>query len=91
MRLDKWLKNTRLLKRRTAAKREADEGHVLLNGRPVKPGREVHAGDRLVLVEEDLYGNRSEVAVEVLADAPGSVRRGDEGRYYRLIPPQAAE
>jgi len=85
MRLDRWLKNTRLSKRRTSAKREADAGHVLVNGRPAKPGREVHPGDILTLVAEDALGASHASAVEILADAPRPVPRGEEGRYYRPV------
>jgi len=86
MRLDKWLKNTRLSKRRSSAKREADEGHILLNGRPAKPGRDASPGDRIVLMEEDALGRSRAVTLEILADAPRPVPKGEEGRYYRLLP-----
>lgn len=86
MRLDKWLKNTRLSKRRTTAKREACEGHILLNGRPAKPGREVRPGDRLLWAEEDALGQRRPFVLEILADAPKPVPRGEEGNFYRVLP-----
>lgn len=47
MRLDKYLKTARILKRREAAKELALQGRVLLNGRPAKPSAEVEISDEL--------------------------------------------
>ena len=41
MRLDKYLKVSRLIKRRTVANEVADAGRILINGRPVRPSRRV--------------------------------------------------
>jgi len=49
MRLDKWLKNSRLIKRRTVANEACDAGKVTANGRAVKASYEVKAGDVLEL------------------------------------------
>lgn len=86
MRLDKLLKNARLLKRRTAAKREADGGHVLVNGRPAKPGRDVGPGDVLTLREEDPMGRLTESDYEVLLEPLRPVPKGEEARYLRPLP-----
>ena len=45
MRLDKFLKVSRIIKRRTVAKEEADGGRISVNGRVVKPSYEVKVGD----------------------------------------------
>ena len=45
MRLDKYLKVTRLIKRRTIANEAADGGRVIVNGKIVKPSYEVKVGD----------------------------------------------
>ena len=45
MRLDKFLKVSRIIKRRTVANEAASGGRVLLNGKEVKPSHEVKAGD----------------------------------------------
>ena len=45
MRLDKYLKVSRIIKRRTVANEAADEGRVTLNGRPAKPSAQVEPGD----------------------------------------------
>lgn len=45
MRIDKFLKNARLIKRRTVAKEACDGGRVLINGKVAKAGAEVKVGD----------------------------------------------
>lgn len=47
MRLDKYLKVSRLIKRREAAKEFIDKGYVRLNGKIAKPSTEVKPGDRI--------------------------------------------
>jgi ribosomal 50S subunit-recycling heat shock protein len=49
MRLDKFLKVSRLVKRRTLAKEVADASRIMINGRPAKPGTEVKVGDSMTL------------------------------------------
>ena len=41
MRIDKFLKNSRLIKRRTIAKEACEQGRILINGKVAKPGSEV--------------------------------------------------
>ena len=62
MRLDKWLKVSRLIKRRTVANEARDNARVSANGRPVKASYDVKPGDVLEL----RFGERT-VRVEVLA------------------------
>ena len=62
MRLDKWLKASRLIKRRTVANEACDNARVSANGRPVKASYDVKPGDVLEL----RFGERT-VRVEVLA------------------------
>ena len=45
MRLDKWLKVSRLIKRRTVAQEACDGGHVSVGGRVAKPSTDVKVGD----------------------------------------------
>ena len=49
MRIDKYLKLTRLIKRRTVAKELLDRGMFLINDRVAKPSSEVHVGDVIFL------------------------------------------
>ncbi|OHW61758.1 ribosome-associated heat shock protein Hsp15 [Andreesenia angusta] len=61
MRIDKFLKNARIIKRRTVAKEACDQGRVLVNDRAAKPGTEVGVGDRVKIT----FGN-NEMNIEVL-------------------------
>lgn len=45
MRIDKYLKNSRLIKRRTVAKEACEQGRILINDKPAKPGSLVAVGD----------------------------------------------
>ncbi len=49
MRLDSFLKLSRLCPRRTVAHKLCDAGFVMLNGRIAKPAHDVHAGDEIVI------------------------------------------
>lgn len=49
MRLDKFLKVSRLIKRRTLAKEVADQGRILVNGQPAKASSTVKPGDELII------------------------------------------
>ena len=55
MRIDKFLKNSRLIKRRTVAKDACDQGRVSVNGKPAKAGTEVKVGDIIHIA----FGNSS--------------------------------
>lgn len=49
MRIDKFLKNSRIIKRRTLAKETCEKQRILLNDRIAKPGTEVNVGDIITL------------------------------------------
>lgn len=49
MRLDKFLKVSRIIKRRTVAKEVSDAGKITVNGRPAKASTDVKVGDRILL------------------------------------------
>jgi len=55
LRLDKYLKVSRVIKRRTLAKEVCDRGQVTVNGRTAKAGTEIKPGDTLVIS----FGNRT--------------------------------
>ena len=63
MRLDKYLKASRVIKRRTLANEVADAGRVLVNGKPAKASYTVKVGD----ISEVTFGNRP-VKIRVLSD-----------------------
>ncbi len=79
MRLDKWLKVSRLIKRRTVAQEACDGGHVSVNGRTAKPSAEVKEGD----VIEISFGSRL-LRAEVLRVAE-TVRKDDAAAMYREL------
>ena len=79
MRLDKWLKVSRLIKRRTVANEACDNARVGANGRPVKASYDVKAGDILEL----RFGERV-VKVEVLVVAD-NVGKSDAAAMYREV------
>ena len=79
MRLDKYLKVSRLIKRRTVANEACDNGRISVNGRGVKASYEVKAGDKI----EIAMGTRT-VAVEVLQVAD-NVRKDDAAAMYKEV------
>lgn len=79
MRLDKFLKVSRLIKRRTVAKEACDGGRVTLGGRTAKAGTEVKPGDEL----EIRFGSRLG-RYEVL-DVQQTVRKELAGDMYRVL------
>jgi len=79
MRLDKFLKVSRLIKRRTIANEACDAGRVLVNDKPAKASLNVKAGD----IIEIQFGTRS-VKAEVL-DVQETVRKDDAKELYRYL------
>ena len=79
MRLDKYLKVSRLIKRRTVANEACDNGRISVNGRVVKASYDVKVGDRL----EIALGNRP-LAVEVLQVAE-TVKKDDACAMYKEV------
>ena len=79
MRLDKYLKVSRLIKRRTVANEACDAGRVLVNDKPAKASVSVKAGD----VIEIQFGSRN-VKVEVL-DVQETVRKEEAKELFRYL------
>ena len=79
MRLDKYLKVSRLIKRRTVANEACDNGRISVNGRVVKASYDVKVGDKI----EIALGART-LAVEVLAIAE-AVRKDDAAPMYKEV------
>ena len=79
MRLDKYLKVSRLIKRRTIANEACDNGRISVNGRVVKASYEVKVGDKI----EISMGTRT-VAVEVLQISE-TVRKDDATAMYKEL------
>ena len=79
MRLDKYLKVSRLIKRRTVANEACDNTRVTVNGKPAKASYDVKVGDHIAIA----FGART-VTVEVLAVAE-AVRKDDATAMYREV------
>ncbi len=79
MRLDKWLKVSRLIKRRTIANEACDNARVTANGRPVKASYDVKVGDILEL----RFGEKT-VKVEVMVVAD-NVGKADASAMYQEV------
>ena len=79
MRLDKYLKVSRLIKRRTVANEACDAGRVLINDRPAKASSNVKAGDVITIQ----FGNK-EVKVEVL-DVQETIHKEDAKELFRYL------
>lgn len=79
MRLDKYLKNSRIIKRRTVAKDACEQGRVEVNGKVAKPGLELKTGD----VIQVTFGSNV-LRVRVLA-MPEAVRKDDADALYEVL------
>lgn len=79
MRLDKYLKVSRLIKRRTVANEACDAGRVLVNEKPAKASVNVKQGD----IIEIQFGSRN-VKVEVL-EVKETVKKEDVESMYRYV------
>lgn len=79
MRIDKYLKNARIIKRRTIAKEACEQGRVLVNGKTAKPGTEIETGDEI----EIIFGSKPmKIKVEKLLE---HVVKDDYKEMYSII------
>lgn len=79
MRLDKYLKVSRLIKRRTVANEACDAGRVMINGKQAKAGAEVKVGDEITIN----FGNK-DVKVEVLL-VMETVKKEEAKEMFRYL------
>ena len=79
MRLDKYLKISRIIKRRTVANEACDAGRVEVNGKPAKASHEIKIGDVITI----RFGDKL-TTVEVLA-IKETVRKEDASEMYKLV------
>ena len=80
MRLDKLLKVSRLIKRRTVANEACDAGRVSINGKVAKASSNIKAGDVITIA----FASRS-VRAEVLK-VEETVKKEEAGELYRILP-----
>ena len=79
MRLDKYLKVSRIIKRRSVAKEACDGGRVSINGKVAKAGAEIKEGD----IMEIRFGNR--VGRYEITDVKEVVRKENAAEMYRVL------
>lgn len=79
MRIDKYLKVSRLLKRRETAREACEGGRVKINGNSVKPSHEIKIGDKV-----ELAFNSGTIKLEVL-DIKETVKKEQAENLYRII------
>lgn len=79
MRLDKYLKVSRLIKRRTLAKEVAANERILVNGKSAKPSKEIKPGDEITIS----FGNK-DVTVKVLS-LEASTKKADAISLYEFV------
>lgn len=79
MRLDKYLKVSRLIKRRTVAKEIADKGRISINGKVAKSSTDVKIGDELTL----LFGNKT--LVVKVNDMRETTKKDEAEDMYSVI------
>lgn len=79
MRLDKYLKVSRIIKRRTVANEACAGGRVTVNGKTAKPGAEVKPGDALTIRFGDRYGSYEILSIQE------HVRKAGAGEMYRVL------
>ena len=79
MRLDKYLKVARLIKRRTVANEACDNGLVSVNGKPARASYEVKVGDQMAVRFGDRYGEYGILAVAE------TVRKEGAADMYRIL------
>lgn len=79
MRIDKFLKISRIIKRRTVANEACDASHVSVNGRTVKASYDVKEGD----IIEVMFGEKR-VKIKVL-DVKDVVRKNDASSLYEIV------
>ena len=79
MRLDKYLKVSRIIKRRTVANEACSGGRVTLNGKMAKPGAEVKVGDIMTIRFGDKLGQYEILSIQE------TVRKDSASEMYRII------
>lgn len=79
MRIDKFLKVSRILKRRTLAQQACDKGKVLINGKEVKPAKHVKVGD-----EVELQFTGGAVKFRIL-NIKETVKKDEASSLYEII------
>ena len=80
MRLDKFLKVSRLIKRRTIANKVSDQGRIYVNGVIAKPAKQLKEGDIITIVQA-----QTEVKVKILRVPNNNVSIQEAPTLYEIL------
>ena len=80
MRLDKFLKVSRLIKRRTVANKVSEQGRIYVNGNLAKPAKQLKVGDIITIVQAD-----SEIKVKILKVPQNNVSVQEAITLYEVL------
>jgi ribosomal 50S subunit-recycling heat shock protein len=80
LRIDKFFKLSRIIKRRTEAKKACDSGSVMLNGKNAKAGDNVKPNDKI-----KIFFRHKILEIEVLEIPTGNISIADSSRLYKII------
>lgn len=80
MRLDKFLKVSRLIKRRTVANEVSDKGRVFVNGNPAKPSKQLKEGD-IITIESKM----KPITVRVIKIPLGNISVQEASTLYEMV------
>ena len=82
MRLDKFLKVSRLIKRRTVANEVSDMGRVLVNNNPAKPAKQIKENDIITIIQSG-----TEINVKIIKIPQGNISVQEASSLYEVIKP----
>lgn len=80
MRLDKFLKVSRIIKRRTVANEVSDKGRVLVNGNSAKPSKQLKVGDVIIIESKN-----KPIKVKILTIPEGNISVQEAASLYEII------
>ena len=80
MRLDKFLKVSRLIKRRTVANKVSEQGRLYVNNNPAKPAKQLKEGDIITIVQADL-----EIKVRIIKIPSNNVSVQEASSLYEVL------
>lgn len=80
MRLDKFLKVSRLIKRRTVANKVSEQGRIYVNNNPAKPAKQLKEGDIITIVQADL-----EIKVRIIKIPSNNVSVQEVSSLYEVL------
>ena len=80
MRLDKFLKVSRIIKRRTVANNVSDKGQILVNGHIAKPSKQLKIGDII-----EILGEKNHIRLQILTIPEGNIPSQIAETLYTIV------